>query len=127
MQETHFNPAVFDQLQLAMKGDPEGFTALYRDYLADGWQSLQQLSEFVRQADLEAIRARAHYLKSSSLVLGAIDLAHEAAGIEEAATAGNLNGASRCLQQAERRLREAQAELAERLGAAVVPAGKTAA
>ena len=64
-------PQVFDQLQQAMACDPAGFTELYRDYLADAWQALAMLRDAVQQQQAEEVRAKAHHLKGSSMVLGA--------------------------------------------------------
>lgn len=118
---------VFDQLQHAMAANPTGLAELYRDYLADAWQSLQLLREGVQQRQAEAVQARAHYLKSSSLVLGARVVAHCAAMLEEAARTANARDGDKLLQHLQKALQEVQAELKKRLGASVIPAGETAA
>lgn len=127
VKETPIISDVFVQLQTAMAADPAGFTELYRDYLADAWQSLQSLRAGVQQRQAESVRARAHYLKSSSLVLGAHQVARHAALLEEAATTSDMKDAGSLLQKAQQALHEVQAELKQRLGAAVIPAGETAA
>ena len=127
VKETHLTSAVFDQLRMAMSADPEGLTGLYRDYLADAWQSLQSLGESIKQGQVEEVRARAHYLKSSSLVLGAQGVARQAAVLEEAAAMQDLKNTAKPLAAARTALRKVQAELAERLGGGVHPADKTAA
>jgi HPt (histidine-containing phosphotransfer) domain-containing protein len=127
VKETTLKSDVFDQLQKAMAADPAGFTELYRDYLADAWQSLQSLRDSMQQGQAESVRAKAHYLKSSSLVLGARHVARYAALLEEAATTSDMKDASSVLQEVQDALRDVQAELKQRMGAAVVPAGETAA
>ena len=127
MKETVLTAEVFDQLRHAMAADPVGFTELYRDYLADAWQSLQFLRESVQQRQAEAVRAKAHYLKSSSLVLGACVVARYAAMLEQAASATEISEAGNLLNDTQQALHEVQAELKARLGTDVVPAGQTAA
>ena len=123
--ETPLIAEVYDQLQRAMAADRAGFTELYRDYLTDAWQTLQRLRDAVRQQLREEICAKAHYLKSSSLVLGAHRVARHATMLEEAARNSDIDeGALGRIADA---LREVQAELAVRLGGEVLPAGRTAA
>ena len=124
--ETPLTPEVFDQLQAAMAADRAGFTELYRDYLADAWHTLQLLREAVRQQSPQEAREKAHYLKSSSLVLGARKVARHANKIEELALASELSD-ERALDRISDALREVQGELAQRLGGGVLPAGRSAA
>jgi HPt (histidine-containing phosphotransfer) domain-containing protein len=127
VKETPLVSEVFDQLRHAMAADPAGLTELYRDYLTDAWQSLQILWDSVNQKQSEDMRARAHYLKSSSLVLGAPTVARCAGMLEELANEPEVQDASGVLENTKRALQEVQAELLERLGASVIPAGQTAA
>jgi len=124
--ETPLIAEVYDQLQRAMAANPAGFTELYRDYLADAWQTLQTLREAVRQHHREEICATAHYLKSSSLVLGARRVARHATMLEETARKSDIEEEV-ALERIAHALREVQDELAVRLGGAVIPAGRTAA
>ena len=126
-KETHLSPTVFEQLRIAMTADPAGFTDLYRDYLADARESLALLKTSIENRDVGAVQSRAHYLRSSSLVLGATRVAAEAACLEQAAISGTLVGATKILREAKHRLNQVKAELVEVLGADVVPADKTAA
>jgi Hpt domain-containing protein len=123
--ETPLIAEVYDQLQQAMAADRAGFTELYRDYLADAWQTLQRLRDAVRQRLREETCARAHYLKSSSLVLGAHRVARHATMLEETARTSDID--EDALGRIADALREVQAELAVRLGGEVLPAGRTAA
>jgi HPt (histidine-containing phosphotransfer) domain-containing protein len=127
VKETTLISDIFVQLQLAMAADPGGFTELYRDYLADARQSLQALRNAVQQRHAETVRAKAHYLKSSSLVLGAHQVARCATLLEEAATTSDMKDAGSLLQNTQQALLEVQADLEQRLGAGVIPAGETAA
>jgi HPt (histidine-containing phosphotransfer) domain-containing protein len=125
VKETHLADAVYEQLRHAMAADPAGFTALYRDYLADAHQSLRLLRESVQARNIEKVRAKAHYLRSGSLVLGAPAVAHGAAMLEEAAIAGDAGSFDVLLKKIEMAVNAIQAELSERLGESVLPAEET--
>lgn len=127
VKETPLTTEVFDQLRQAMEADPAGLTELYREYLTDAWQSLHLLRESVQQRQGEAVGAKAHYLKSSSLVLGARGVARYAARLEEAAKDLEPKEAGRLLRQMQQALREVQTDLSKRLGPGVVPARTRAA
>lgn len=124
--ETSLTSAVFDHLQQAMATDVDGFVELYRDYLADAWQSIRYLRDNLPLHQAAPMQAKAHYLKSSSLVLGARTVAQGASLLEQAAIAGNFSEAGELLEKTGQALREVQSELAERLGAHVVPANQVA-
>ena len=127
VKETTLQSAVFDQLRAAMTADPAGLAALYRDYLADAWQSFQILRESVLQRKFAKVQERAHYLKSSSLVLGAHGVARHATRLEDAAIAGDFSELGGVLDDMQNTLRDVQLELVDRLGPSVLPAGETAA
>ncbi|HYV74379.1 MAG TPA: Hpt domain-containing protein [Candidatus Binatia bacterium] len=127
VEETPLSSAVFDQLRQAMSNDSAGFAALYRDYLTDAWQTFHLLRESVDQRHFENIQAKAHYLKSSSLVLGAPLVARYATEVEQAALAKDLSDAGALLDDTKRALRQVQAELAGRLGKTVIPTNEAAA
>lgn len=127
VRETPLNSAVFDQLRTAMVADPVGLAELYRDYLADAWQSFQVLRENVVQRQFATVRGRAHSLKGSSLVLGAHGVARYATRLEDAAIANNFSELGTVLADLQSALRDVQLELVNRLGPKVLPAGETAA
>jgi HPt (histidine-containing phosphotransfer) domain-containing protein len=127
VEETPLSSAVFDQLRQAMSNDSAGFAALYRDYLTDAWETFQNLRESINQRQFDDIQAKAHYLKSSSLVLGAPLVARCATEVERAALAKDLSDAGALMEQTKRTLRQVQTELAERLGNTVIPANHDAA
>jgi HPt (histidine-containing phosphotransfer) domain-containing protein len=127
VEETPLSSEVFDQLRQAMSNDSAGFAALYRDYLTDAWQTFHLLRENVDQRHFENVQAKAHYLKSSSLVLGAPLVARYATEVERAALAKDLSDAGALLDDTKRALRQVQAELAGRLGKTVIPTNEAAA
>ena len=126
-KETQLTEAVFEQLRHAMAGNAAGFTAIYRDYLADARQTLRALRACVKARQVEDVRAKAHYMRSSSLVLGAQGVARYAASLEEAAIAGQAEQFDDWLKKTERAVNGIQLELYRRLGSGVLPADKTAA
>jgi len=123
--ETPLTAEVFDQLRQAMAADQTGFTELYREYLTDAWHTLALLRA-AAPCRVEEIRQRAHYLRSSSLVLGARKVALLAGMLEDNART-SVSTEDDALDRIAVALREVQAELAERLGSGVIPADKTAA
>jgi HPt (histidine-containing phosphotransfer) domain-containing protein len=125
--ETSLIADVFDQIQQAMKANPAGFTELYRDYLTDAWKTLPLLRAAVVQGDRDAVFSRAHYIKSSSLVLGAKTVACRARELEDSARTSDTILESSAVDRVAQALHEVQTELAVRLGAGVIPAPKTAA
>jgi HPt (histidine-containing phosphotransfer) domain-containing protein len=124
--ETLLANDVFDQIRQAMNADPAGFSELYRDYLKDACETLELLRAMVQRQDHEATFSKAHYLKSSSLVLGVRSVAIRAGELEESARAPAAieEGAIERIADA---LREVQTELAARLGAGVIPIAESAA
>ena len=123
VNQTTIASQVFEQLQRAMARDSAGFIELYRDYLADAWQSLRMLRDAVQQQQAEEVRARAHRLKGSSQVLGVCVVAQCAASLEEMGRNADVESAGTMLEQTHQALQQVQSELSGRLGAGVVPAG----
>ena len=127
VKETYLSDAVFDQLRRAMAADPAGLTALYRDFLVDARQSLHALRQSLGAGQVEEVRAKAHYLRSGSLMLGAQEVARCAASLEEAAGAGHREQCKGLLEKLETAVSSIQIDLSERLGRGVVPTDETAA
>jgi HPt (histidine-containing phosphotransfer) domain-containing protein len=127
VNETVLASEVYDRLQEAMAANRADFTELYRDYLSDAWQTLRVLTEAVQQNQMGVVGSKAHYLKSSSLVLGARVVAQRAAVLEELGRNSEITGAGAALERASQALQEVQKELSERLGAEVVPKGQAVA
>jgi HPt (histidine-containing phosphotransfer) domain-containing protein len=127
VKETTLNSATFDQLRQATAVDPVGLVNLYHDYLADAWQTLQTMQESFLKREFATVKARAHSLKGSSLLLGAHVVARHAARFEDAAMTNNFSDAGTVLEDMQRALRDVQRELVNRLGPEVLPAGETAA
>lgn len=118
---------VFQRLQKAATADPAELAGLCRDYLAEARQTLAQLSSALDQNDPVQVRDRAHYLRGSSLVIGATVVARCCASLEQMGRDSELQDAAPLLDQTATALDAVQAELAKRLGQSVVPVEGSAA
>ncbi len=114
-------PDVFERLQKAAAADPEELAALCRDYLAEARRTLAHLRSALAQKDATRFRDRAHYLRGSSLVIGATAVARCCASLEQMGRDGEFRDAAPVLDQVAEALRAVQVELAARLGESVIP------
>ncbi len=105
-----------------MASDPDGFRELYRDYLADARQTLNSLCAACDAKNSEELRFKAHYLKSSSLVLGIPPVAQLCVELEDIGRVSEFAVASRKLGELGELLRRVQSDLELRLGPGVNPA-----
>jgi HPt (histidine-containing phosphotransfer) domain-containing protein len=119
--EDSIAPDVFDRLQRAAAADPEELAGLCRDYLAEARRTVTHLHSALVQKDAGRFRDRAHYLRGSSLVIGATAVARCCAALEQMGRNSQLHDAAALLDQASKALDAVQAELARRLGQSVVP------
>ena len=121
MSEILVSPEVYDRLQQVMASDPAGFRELYRDYLSDAQQTLIALRVACDSRSSDEFRWKAHYLKSSSLVLGIKPVARCCAEMEEFGRSAQFDTASGKLAEVCELLALVQAELHQRLGPEVDP------
>jgi len=112
---------VYERLQQAMSSDPDGFCELYRDYLSDARQTLSYLYFACDRQNGEELRFKAHYLKSSSLILGINPVANVCAELQDAGRASDFTAERRKLQELDKLLSLVQEELEQKLGPQVVP------
>lgn len=105
-----------------MASDPDGFCELYRDYLSDARQTLNYLRFSCEKQDGEELRFKAHYLKSSSLILGISPVAKLCADLQDAGRTPDFTAERGKLQELEILLSLVQKELENKLGPQVVPA-----
>ena len=118
---------VFDRLRQATAKDPSVLLELCNEYLAEARATVRQLREAVTSQDAGSIRERAHYLKGSSLMIGAQDLSQQCAALEKMGRDSNLGEAKETLEQAIVALDAVENELRKELGPAVRPAEGSAA
>ncbi len=120
-------PDIFHHLQKATASNPAELAGLYRDYLAEGRQALAQLRVALARKNAEQFRERAHYLRGSSMVVGASVIARCCANLELMGRNSEFRDAARLLDQTSAALEAIATELARRLGPAVIPAEGSAA
>jgi HPt (histidine-containing phosphotransfer) domain-containing protein len=118
---------VFDRLQKATIADPAELVNVCRDYLAEARRTLAQLRGALAQEEAGQFRDRAHYLRGSSLVLGATAVAQCCASLEHMGRNSELRDAAALLEQTSAAVDVVQTELARRLGPSVVPVEGSAA
>lgn len=104
-----------------MSSDPVGFCELYRDYLSDARETLGFLHVACDNHDGEQFRFKAHYLKSSSLILGISPVAKLCSELQEGGRTSDFTVERRQLQELDDLLRLVQEELEKKLGPEVVP------
>lgn len=112
---------VFERLEKATTANPAELCGLCRDYLAEARITLDQLRCALGQNDTGQFRERAHYLRGSSLVLGAAVVARCCATLEQMGRSSELQNALPLLDQTSAALDAVQAELTKRLGQSVLP------
>lgn len=105
-----------------MSSDPAGFCELYRDYLIDARQTLSYLRFACDKQNGEEFRFKAHYLKSSSLILGIAPVAKLCADMQDSGRDPDFSSERRKLQELDNLLSLVQEELERKLGPQVVPA-----
>ncbi len=120
-------PEVFDRLRQATAKDPAVLIDLCREYIEEARKTLSQLRDAFLAKDARAFCDRAHYLKGSSLMVGARRLAQCCATLERMGRDSDFRGAKPMLEDTEAALREVEAQLAEQVGPAVLPAEGSAA
>jgi HPt (histidine-containing phosphotransfer) domain-containing protein len=120
-------PEVFDRLRQATTKDPAVLVDLCREYIEEARKTMSQLRDAFLAKDAAAFRDRAHYLKGSSLMVGAGRLAQCCAILERMGRDSDFRGAEPMLEDTAAALREVEAQLAEQVGPAVLPAEGSAA
>ena len=88
---------------------------------------MEHLRSALAQQDARRVRDRAHYLRGSSLVLGATVVARCCLALEEMGRNSELRDAAPLLDQISGALEAVQTELAHRLGESVIPVDGSAA
>ena len=91
---------IFDRLRGATAKDPAVLEELCRDYLSEAYSTLTHLREALAQQDAARFRDRAHYLKGSSMMLGAKALSQQCARLEGMGRDGDLSAAAEALEAA---------------------------
>jgi HPt (histidine-containing phosphotransfer) domain-containing protein len=120
-------PEIFDRLRQATAKDPAVLVELCREYLTEARSTLSQLYDAFGAKDAIAFRERAHYLKGSSLMVGASRLSQCCATLERMGRDSDFREGAPMLEETTAALREVETELTRQVGPAVVPAEGSAA
>jgi HPt (histidine-containing phosphotransfer) domain-containing protein len=89
--------------------------------------TLPQLQAAAASQKAEEIHNRAHYLKGSSLMLGAKKVVQCCVTLDEMGRAGDFSSMRQILEETAAALNEVEAELGKRLGPEALPAAGSAA
>ena len=118
---------IFDRLRQATAGNPEVLAELCRDYVFEARNALAQMQQAMDRADAGRLRERAHYLKGSSMMIGAHELSACCATLEQMGRDAQLAAAGPELARAMTALKTVEAELSQEFGPAILPEEGTAA
>lgn len=127
MSEPVLAREVFDRLRQATAGDTGVLAELCREYIAEARLTIDNLRNALKERNAAEFRERAHYLKGSSQMIGARQLAQYCATMEKMGKDSDLSAAEPVLEQAAAALRAVEGELANDLGSTALPAEGSAA
>ncbi len=118
---------VFDRLRQATAGDTGVLAELCREYVSEARSTIANLRHALNEGNAAEFRERAHYLKGSSLMIGARHLSQYCATLEQMGRDSDLSAAEPVLEQAVAALRAVEEELTRDLGPVALPAEGSAA
>ena len=118
---------IFERLRQATAADPAVLAELCREYVVEARSTIVRLRKALTQRDAVEVRERAHYLKGSSLMIGARILAQCCTTLEQMGRDSELEAAEPVLEQAITALKAVEDELARELGSVALPAEGSAA
>lgn len=118
---------VFERLQQAMASNPADFVELCRDYLTEARLTLAQLHNALALKQADELRGRAHYLKGSSLLMGAVRVTQCCTTLEAMGRNGDFSEAKNMLDQTCSALDAVEQEYVKRLGPDVIASKGSAA
>ena len=121
MSEPVLAREIFDRLRQTTANNPEVLTELCRDYVFEARNTVAQIQRALSQSDAGQLRERAHYLKGSSMMLGARELAACCARLEQMGRDSELSGAEPAFERTVAALKIVEAALTEQLGSTVLP------
>jgi HPt (histidine-containing phosphotransfer) domain-containing protein len=118
---------IFGRLQQATAGAPAVLSELCRDYVAEARNTISQLRAALAKGDAAQVRERAHYLKGSSLMIGARELSQHCATLEQMGRDSDLRTADAEVERVIAALQAVETELAEQVGPSALPSEGSAA
>ncbi|MGB8768339.1 MAG: Hpt domain-containing protein [Candidatus Korobacteraceae bacterium] len=127
MADSPISSETFERLLQATASRPAELVELCREYLVEAGQTLAQLRNAFTLKQAEEFRNRAHYLKGSSMIMGAIAVTQYCATLEAMGENGDITDAEHMLDQLSAALDAVAREYVKRLGPGVLPARGSAA
>ena len=113
---------VLDRLRRATAANPGELVDLYQEYVNQARHTLVGLRDAVKRQQSEEVRNHAHYLKGSSLIMGARVVARHCSVLEEVREDGNFHAAAELVQQIGGAIDDVEICLTRRIGLGVSPA-----
>ena len=111
----------FEQLRQMTASRPAELVEICREFLAEAGKTLAQLRNAFTLKQAEELRNRAHYLKGSSLIVGAVSVTRCCASLEAMGKTGDWSEAEAVLDQLSAALQAVEQEYVKILGAGVLP------
>ena len=108
-------------MRQAAANNPEMLVELCRDYIAEARTAVAEIRVALDAKDAARLRDRAHYLKGSSMMMGATELSQRCSRLEQMGRDSDLTGSESEYTGAVSALKEVEAELQHELGGAVLP------
>jgi HPt (histidine-containing phosphotransfer) domain-containing protein len=127
MTEVILAREIFERLRQATASDPNTLAELCREYVIEARLTISKLRKALSEGDAAQLRERAHYLKGSSLMIGAKALSQCCAKLEQMGRDSNLSTAATALDETVAELRAVEEELTREVGPVALPAQGTAA
>ena len=118
---------IFDRLRQATAGDTSVLAELCGEFIAEARSTIGNLRNALAENNAAEFRERAHYLKGSSLMIGAQQLSQSCATLEQMGRDSDLSSAGPVLDKAVAALKAVEEELAKDVGPVVLPAEGSAA
>jgi HPt (histidine-containing phosphotransfer) domain-containing protein len=117
----------FDRLRQMTAARPAELVEICHEFLTEAQRTLAQLRNAFTLKQAEELRNRAHYLKGSSMIVGAVGVTQCCTSLEAMGKKGNLNEAEPVLEQLSAVLKAVEQEFVKILGSEVLPVEGSAA
>jgi HPt (histidine-containing phosphotransfer) domain-containing protein len=117
----------FDRLRQMTAARPAELVEICHEFLMEAHRTLAQLRNAFTLKQAEELRDRAHYLKGSSMIVGAVGVTQCCTTLEAMGKKGNLNEAGPVLDQMSAVLKAVEQEFVKILGPEVLPVEGSAA
>ena len=127
MAEVVLAREIFDRLRQATAGDSGVLAELCREYISEARVTIANLHQALSDKNAAEFRERAHYLKGSSLMIGARQLSQCCATLEQMGRDSDLSIAAPALEQTAAALKAVEEELIKDVGTVALPSEGSAA